>query len=118
MEEILFLLFYIALMVLILASLWIVFTKAGEEGWKAIIPIYNLIVFLKIIDRPIWWIIFFFIPCANIIVMVITAMDLAENFGKTKGWGIGMLAILGIIGYPILAFSDAKYTHINRGGGY
>ena len=41
----------LALIVLFLASYWKIFTKAGQPGWAAIIPIYNVIIYLKIVDR-------------------------------------------------------------------
>ena len=47
---------YIALAVIFIAAFWKIFTKAGEEGWKAIIPIWNTLVLLKIIGREWWWI--------------------------------------------------------------
>ena len=52
---------YFAVVILVIASFWKVFTKAGKPGWAAIIPIYNIIVLLEIVGKPIWWIILFFI---------------------------------------------------------
>jgi hypothetical protein len=45
---------YVAFIVATIAAWWMVFTKAGEAGWKSIIPIYNIIVILKIVGRD-WW---------------------------------------------------------------
>lgn len=53
---------YLAIIVLMIASMWKVFTKAGKPGWAAIVPIYNIIVLLQIVGRPTWWIILFLIP--------------------------------------------------------
>jgi hypothetical protein len=102
------LLFQLATVVLILASLWGLFTKAGKPGWAAIIPIYNVIVLLEICGKPIWWVILFLIPCINIVVAVLIFIDLAKSFGKSPAFGIG-LWLLGFIFFPILAFGDAKY---------
>lgn len=99
---------YLAFIVLIIASLWKIFTKAGKPGWAAIIPIYNVIVLLEIVGRPIWWIVLMLIPCVSAIVAIILAVDLAKSFGKGVGFAIGMI-FLGFIFYPILAFGDAKY---------
>ena len=41
--------------VLLFVGLYGVFQKAGEKGWKALIPIYNIVIWLKIIHRPWWW---------------------------------------------------------------
>ncbi len=101
-------LIWLTVIVISIASLWKIFTKAGKPGWAAIIPIYNFIVLLEIIGRPIWWIILLFIPCVNIVVSVIVFIDLAKSFGKDALFGIG-LWLLGIIFLPILAFGSAEY---------
>lgn len=104
-----FFLFYIAIIVLILASYWKLFTKAGKPGWAAIIPIYNIIVMLEIVGRPIWWIILFFIPCVSIVVAIILMIDLAKSFGKDTAFAVGLI-LLGIIFIPILAFGNSRYV--------
>lgn len=103
--------FWLAIVVLMVASLWKVFVKAGEPGWAAIIPIYNIIVLLKIAGKPAWWIILFIIPIVNFVMVFLVAISLAHNFGKSTGFGIG-LALLGIVFYPILAFGDARYQPV------
>ena len=47
-------LIYLAIVLLMIASMWKVFTKAGKPGWAAIVPIYNTIVLLEIVGKPIW----------------------------------------------------------------
>ncbi len=106
---------YVAVIVLVIAGLWKTFTKAGEPGWAAIIPIYNYIVLLKIIGRPIWWIILLFIPFVNFVVLIIMMIDLAKAFGKGTGFGIG-LVFLSFIFIPILGFGDAQYQGAPNSG--
>lgn len=101
--------FFLAVMIFMIASVWKVFTKAGEPGWASIIPIYNIIVFLKIAGKPLWWIILCIIPVANLIVGILASIGLAKNFGKSDGFGIG-LAFLPFIFCPILGFGDAKFV--------
>lgn len=103
------LLIELALVVVSIASMWVVFTKAGKPGWAAIIPIYNLVVLLEIVGRPIWWIVLMLIPCVSIVVLLLLMIDLAKSFGKGVGFGIG-LALLGFVFLPVLAFSDARYV--------
>ena len=43
-------------------GLWKIFEKAGERGWKALIPFYNMYAWLKVLQRPAWWLIFVFMP--------------------------------------------------------
>lgn len=88
---------------------WKIFTKAGKPGWAALIPIYNIVVLMEIVGKPVWWVVLFLIPFVNLIVAIIVAIELAKKFGKGTGFGLG-LAFLGIIFYPILAFGDAQYN--------
>ena len=99
---------YLAVIVLVLAGMWKMFAKAGKPGWAAIVPIYNAVVMLEIVGRPIWWILLLLIPCVSVVFAFIVAIDLAKSFGKGAGFGIG-LALLGFIFIPILGFGDAKY---------
>jgi hypothetical protein len=103
----------IILLVFFLIVGWRIFTKAGKPGWAVIIPIYNIIVFLEIVNRPLWWIILMLIPIVNFVVGIILIIDLAKSFGKGVGFAIGMI-FLGIIFYPILAFGSASYRKIER----
>ena len=92
----------------IIVSMWKVFEKAGQPGWGILIPIYNIYLFLVIAGKPGWWILLYFIPLVNFVIGIIVSIEIAKNFGKDAGFGIG-LAFLGIIFYPILAFGDAEY---------
>jgi hypothetical protein len=108
-------LIYVAIIVLVIAGFWQVFTKAGEAGWKSIIPIWNIIVLLRIIGRPVWWIILFLIPLVGLVISLIVCLDLAKSFGKGNGFGVG-LWLLGFIFVPILGFGDATYQGGGHGG--
>jgi len=98
----------LAIFVLMIASMWVVFTKAGKPGWACLIPIYNIIVLLDIVGRPWWWLLLLLVPLVNIIIGILLCLDLAKSFGKGAGFGIGLL-LLGFIFYPLLAFGDATY---------
>jgi len=98
----------LAIIVLIVASLWKIFAKAGEPGWAAIIPIYNAIVLLKIVGRPLWWLLLMLIPFVGLIFAFIVVFDLARAFGKGGLFALGLI-VLGPIFYPVLALGDAKY---------
>ena len=98
-----------AFLVLVIAGLWKVYTKADQPGWAAIIPIYNIYVMTKIIGRPWWWLLLLFIPFVNFIVSIIMSIDMAKSFGKDAAYGIILLWLLNAIGYLILGFGDAQY---------
>ncbi|MEU7528625.1 DUF5684 domain-containing protein [Saccharothrix sp. NPDC042600] len=99
----------IAIAVFIIAAMWKVFAKAGQPGWAAIIPIYNIYVLLKVAGRPGWWLILMIIPLVNLIVSIIVSLDVAKSFGKSGAFGFFGLWLFGFIGYPVLGFGSARY---------
>jgi len=111
----LFWIFWLAFMILVIAACWKIFTKAGQPGWAAIIPIYNWYILCKIVGRPGWWVILLLIPFINFIIGIILCIDLAKSFGKGVGFGIGLI-LLGVIFFPILGFGSAQYLGPAAGG--
>ena len=99
---------YLILLVVLIAALWKIFTKAGKPGWAAIVPFYNLIVLLEIVGRPLWWIVMFLIPFVNIVFAFLLVIDLAKSFGKGIGYAMGLI-FLSPIFYPMLGFGSARY---------
>jgi hypothetical protein len=102
-------LFSVALLVFLIVSLWKVFTKAGQPGWSAIVPIYNTYILLKIVGRPVWWLLLFFIPLVNYVIPFILGVDLAKSFKKSTVFGIVALGLVSPVGYAILAFGKSQY---------
>ena len=98
-----FMIFWCAIVLLMIASMWKVFVKAGKPGWAAIVPIYNFVVLCEIAGKPAWWVVLFFVPVVNFIVIIVLSIALAKKFGKGTGYGIG-LSLLGFIFYPMLGF--------------
>jgi len=101
--------FYLAFFIITAIGLWKVFEKAGKPGWAAIIPIYNIIVMLEIVGKPVWWIILFFIPLVGFIMWIIVANQISLSFGQGIGMTI-LLIFLAFIGFLVLGFGDAKYV--------
>lgn len=99
---------YLAIVVFLIAAMWKVFEKAGQPGWAAIIPIYNLYIMTKIAGKPGWWVVMFFIPILNIVFLIWLYNMVSKSFGKDEGFTAG-LVILGVIFWPILGFGSAKY---------
>lgn len=92
----------------IIVSMWKVFAKAGQPGWASLIPIYNVYVLCKIAGKPGWWVLLMFIPVVNLIIALLVALGVAQNFGRSPAFGIGVF-FLPIVFYPILAFGNASY---------
>lgn len=101
---------YLVLIVAVIAAYWSLFEKAGEAGWKAIIPIYNMYVLCQIAGRNGLWFLGMLIPFVNIIIWLIISIDLAKHFGKSTAFGVVGLWLFSIIGLLILGYGDAKYV--------
>lgn len=110
----LFMLIYVGIIVAVIAGMWKTFTKAGQPGWAAIVPIYNLYIWTKIVGRPWWWLLLMFIPIVSIVIAIILCVDLAKSFGKGIGFAVGLI-LLGFIFIPILGFGSAQYQGPSAG---
>jgi uncharacterized membrane protein YoaK (UPF0700 family) len=99
---------WLAVVVVFIAGMWKVFTKAGQPGWGVLIPIYNCYLLTQIAGRPGWWVLLMLIPLVNFVIGIILSLDIAKRFGKGTGFGIGLL-LVGPVFYPILGFGDATY---------
>ena len=91
-----------------LAALWVVFEKAGRPGWGALIPIYNVVLLFRVGGQSGWWVLLLLIPPINAIVGIWIWLKVAEHFGRSWPFGLG-LAFLQFIFLPILAFGDSEY---------
>ena len=99
----------ILLGIFVLVAMWKVYVKAGKPGWAVIIPIYNILVLLEIVGKPWWWLLLMFIPFVNIVILILVYLELAKVFGKSTGFGIGLI-LLPYVFVAILGFGDAVYT--------
>lgn len=80
-----------------------------ENGWFAWIPILNLILMIQCAKKPMWWIVMFFIPIANIVFMIMLWMAIAEAVKKPSWWGIMMIIpVMNVIAPGYLAFSKME----------
>lgn len=100
--------FFFITSIIAFAGLWKMFEKAGKPGWAAIIPIYNIIIILEIIGKPMIWLLWLIIPCVNIVFFVWMFNLLVKSFGKSEGYTVGVL-ILPYVFYPIIGFGDSRY---------
>ncbi|MCX6280661.1 MAG: signal peptidase I [Bacteroidetes bacterium] len=93
------------------AGLWGIFTKAGEAGWKILIPFYNLYIWLKIIGKPLWWYIFLLIPFINVFVILLMIVEILKCF-KKYGLLEQAAGVLFPFAYlPYLAYSPSQAYH-------
>ncbi|ELZ41643.1 DUF5684 domain-containing protein [Halorubrum tebenquichense] len=96
------------LTIVISVGFWKVFQKAGEPGWAAIVPIYNLYVLVRVSGNTWLWFVMFFIPILNFFATVKISINVAGKFNRGILFGLG-LAFLSFIFYPVLGFGDYQY---------
>ena len=99
----------IAIYVLLIIAQWKIFTKAGEAGWKSIIPLYNLFIFCKIVDGNGWKFLLLCIPGVNVVYDIILSIRTAKAFGKGAGFAVGLIFLPSIF-WLILGFGSAQYV--------
>jgi hypothetical protein len=110
-------LFVFVLLLIVLAGMWKVYTKAGEPGWAVLVPIYNTYVLARIGDKPGWMGIVAclagFIPIVGhivgLVLFLIISIGVARTFGKGAWFGVG-LCFLSFIFYPVLGFGSSEAT--------
>lgn len=109
-----FVLVFLGIVVLMIASVWNVFAKADEPGWASLVPIYNTYVLLKIGGNPGWYLLLLFVPMLNFLIAIKACIDVARAFGLGLGWGLG-LAFFPYVFFPLLGFGDYVYRGVPGG---
>lgn len=99
---------FAVLIIGIRVGLYKLFEKAGESGWKAFIPIYSDVVWLKIIGKPLWWVVLTLIPVARTLVKISMNIDLVKSFGQYTFGAHVLAVILPFYYFPKLGFDPAK----------
>ena len=111
-------LFIVFLVLIVLACVihvviaeWKIFKKAGQEGWKSLIPIYNIYTMLKILNMEPLLCLLFFVPGATFLLKIVMNVKLAQSFKKGVGFAVGLILLQPIFEL-ILGFGSAKYTQL------
>ena len=115
--------FSLILIVISAIGLWKMFTKAGEEGWKAIVPIYNLYTLTTLVGLSEYWFIIILgvtilaaivsplAPLASLVYIyfgIILAGSITKSFNKSEMFGFGLFFFTPIF-YLILGLDSSKY---------
>lgn len=106
-----FLGFVLVFYLLLSVSLYKVFEKAGEAGWKALVPGLNLVIWCRLIGRQDWWAALLLLPIINIFIFAGMAIDLVRSFGWYKFWQSVAAVVIAPITFFYLGFAkDEKYV--------
>jgi len=101
-------LIFLAVCLLLIVAYWIIFERAGQGGWKILIPFYNTYILMEISGKPGWWMFLLFVPLVNIAIYFLAMLSLAKKFGRSELFGVG-IAIFPFIFLPVLAFGGSQY---------
>ncbi len=100
----------------VIIGMWKTFSKAGQPGWAAIIPVYNLVVLFRVAGQSGWLALTFllnFIPVigglAWLGIVIWNHVNVSKRFGHGVGFALG-LVFLAPIFWLILGFGSSKYV--------
>ena len=74
--------FFLIIQVVHFLGTWKLYEAAGRKKWEAAIPVYNAVVLMKIINRPVWWTILLFVPVVNLIMFAVIWVETLRSFGR------------------------------------
>lgn len=108
------LIFILILQIIHGLSTWKLYLKAGRKPVESFIPIYNLIILMKIINRPRWWVILLFVPIINLLVIPVVWIETIRSFGKYST--LDTVLVVMTLGFYItyLNYTDKKLTYIEN----
>ncbi len=102
-------LFCLALAIIMIIAMWKMYVKAGKPGWACIVPFYSQYCLFDIAMGNGWLFLLSFVPCVNVVMLIICYFKLAAAFGKGVGFGFGLVFLTPIF-EMILGFGSAEYV--------
>lgn len=97
-----------------LLGLWLVFSKAGIAPWKSLIPIYNIILWIKLCGKDWKWYIYFLIPAVNVFTFLLLVVETCKCYRRYGFVEQTFAVIFPWIYLPCIGFSKKlNYTHPN-----
>ena len=86
------------------------FIKAGKKGWEAIVPFYNIIVVLKLVNRPLHWLLYLFIPVIGFFIGIGVYVAFLKSFGRNNTGELILAVLFPFIYLPYIGFrKDVVY---------
>ncbi|NAS29866.1 signal peptidase I [Flavobacteriaceae bacterium R38] len=104
------LIFFLVIQLIHFLGTWKLYVKAGRKAWEALVPVYNAVVLMKIINRPWWWVILLFIPIVNQIMFPVLWVETIRSFGRNSRQDtILAIVTLGLYIFYVNYVLDVKY---------
>ena len=74
--------FFLAIQLIHGLGTWKLYVKAGRKAWEAFVPFITVSSFMKILNRPTWWVALLFLPVISLIMLIVIWVETARSFGK------------------------------------
>jgi hypothetical protein len=116
----------VAVLAFTLRTVWLIFEKAGIEGWKAVVPVYHHVLITRLAGLSAWWTLplVLVLPLmkahdkgGKVLCLILLyawwiwlCQRIAKRFGKGVGFGLG-LALPGTDFYFRTALAYDKSTY-------
>ena len=94
-----------------LAGLCFVFKKAGLAPWKALVPVYNIVLWIKLCNKKWQWYIWFLIPAINVFAFLLLVVETARVFRRYNFWEQTAAVIFPWIYLPIVGLHPGMVYH-------
>ncbi|MFD2743423.1 MULTISPECIES: signal peptidase I [Sphingobacterium] len=92
-------------------GLFLLFRKAGKQGWEAFVPFYREVIFADLVARPRWWVLWLLVPIVNVFVFFGLYFDLLKSFGKRRFWETAAAVLVPFIVLPMWG-NDATVKYL------
>lgn len=93
----------------VVVGLCFVFKKAGISPFKALIPIYNIVVWVKVCGKSWKWYLYMLIPAVNIFTFLLLVVETAKTFHRYGFWEQTFSVIFPWIYLPLVGLNKWAY---------
>lgn len=100
-----------AILAITYIGLYRVFEKGGEKGWKALLPVYNYYIWLKLLKKPWWWLLIFLIPGVGFMMLMTMSAITSNAMGRGKSSQLILSGLLFFVYLPWLGW-DKKMNFL------
>lgn len=106
---------FLSIQVIHFLATWKLYQKAGRKPWEALVPIYNAVVLLKIIQKPTWWVALLFLPVINNLMIVVLWIQTLKAFGRVQLWEkFAVVLTLGFYLFYVSYATNVTYQPIDE----
>lgn len=87
----------------------------SDIAWWSWVPVLNMVLFIKMAEKPMWWFVLCLIPIVNLFAVIMLSVEVAKNLGKSPLWGVLMIVpVVNFASWGMMAFSGDSGSHYER----